>query len=140
PADASALVGRGQREEEARADADLALGPDPALVRLDDAARDRQAESGAAVGRLLAPPVALEQQRQLRRVDAGSAVADEEHDRVTVVRADRDPSLLGRDLERVADQIRQDLEAALGIDVDLRQAPGDVAMERDAALGGQRAE
>src|SRR5437764_7483780 len=67
-------AGRGQGEREARAGARLALDPDAAAVGVDDALRDRQAETGAAIAGLAASPVALEQVGHLVGRDAGAGV------------------------------------------------------------------
>ena len=51
----------GTREGDPRAATRPSLGPDPAAVQLDDAARDREPESRSGGGpRLLSPPEALE--------------------------------------------------------------------------------
>src|SRR5690349_4102114 len=71
---------RRQREVERAARPGTAFRPDPSAMGVDDAARDRQAEAGPMVGRLLAAPRALEQRRQLVGLDTGAGVAHEEHD------------------------------------------------------------
>src|SRR6185436_3071202 len=66
-------------EEERRTPAELAVGPDPATVRFDDATCDRESESGPLVAPRRARPVALEQVRVIRERDAGPFVRHREH-------------------------------------------------------------
>src|SRR5437899_4888785 len=91
---------------------DSALGPGPAAMAVDDAAHGGQADAHA---RKLALAVqALEGAEQLVGIDHVEAhpVVPDEHPRVSIhhLDADLDPrrGLLGRELERVADEVGQE--------------------------------
>ena len=83
---------RGSCDHEGRALAGQRLGPDPAAVGLDEAARDRQAEPGAACrGRSARAVEGLEDALELVARDPGPAVADAQEQRPADARA-RGPS------------------------------------------------
>ena len=74
------LGGHRQLEHERRALAGQRLGPHPAAVGLEEAARDRQPEPGAGGRRSPATVERLEDPLQLLARDAGAAVADPQQD------------------------------------------------------------
>src|SRR4029450_2271930 len=118
------------------------VGADRAAVRLDDAARDAEAEAEAArvefvLGRRVVPERAsdrvslLEQVREALERDAGALVGAADFE-VTLALAGRDGHgpAVGREADAVRDQVRdalgeqvavdrERLEAVLDLDVDL---------------------
>src|SRR5688572_27690608 len=97
-------------------------------MRLDDASHDGEAESGAEVGCLFRLPVRSEDALEIgmRNSDAGVAHG-ELHDVVNALSSNRDRAALRRELQRVADQIPEDLHETLAIAADVRQIRFDLA-------------
>ena len=118
---------RRQREHERAAFADLARDDNVAAEEAREVARDREPEAGAAVF-AVAVAVGLaesfEDELVLMRGDADPGVADDEADAAwTPRRADLDLALLG-ELERVRDEVLQDLLDPLRIGRDLLRSVG----------------
>src|SRR5437016_1410974 len=116
----------GDRGAEARPAGDL----ERAAVQLDQAAADRQAEAGAAVlarERVLDLVEGLADPRQLVRRDADAAVryGDGEAAALLEPRVERDGAALGRELDRVGQEIEQDLLDRARIGLDRRQVVVD---------------
>src|SRR5262245_31939587 len=106
----------------------LALDLDRRFVGVDDRLHDRQAEAGAldvAPLRLLGAIHAVEQVAQIGLVDADAGIGDPEPQAVALM-LDRDlyAAALGRELDRVRDQVLEDLAQAVrvGLRDDARRA------------------
>src|SRR5678815_5602295 len=99
-----------KREEEDAPASEDALDPDVSAVRLDDPAGDLQSQPRAGTFALLRLPEAVEDLGQPYRRDAAARVGDPEQDvAVACRRADGDASMSRRELDRVADQVLEDL-------------------------------
>src|SRR5882724_5316305 len=135
-------VGDGNGEEEAGAVPELALRPDPAAVRRDDAPRDREAKPGPVVLHVAAAPVALEEVRQILLADPRPVVGDREQDLVVPARRDskRDVPALGCGLGGVADQVGQDLKNAVVVAEDSREVRLDVRRHLQSLVLGDALE
>ena len=99
-------LGRGQRERDAGAAAGAVLGPDPAAVRLDEAARDREPEARAARRASgVAAPEALEHAAQ--RLGESPSPSPRRHaHRVVAVLDEHGDRAVGRRVpERVREQV-----------------------------------
>src|SRR5690606_8465012 len=97
----------------------LALHLHAPAVRLDDAARDGEAEAGAGAAGAARLPERVEEARALLLGDARPGVRDAEDDVAAVARrAHGDAAALGRELDRVVDQVGEDLEDAVVVDGD----------------------
>src|SRR5690606_34353214 len=116
PRRASRLCDR-DRETERAPHADRARDPDPAAVRLDDPPADREPEAGAgASGLERRPPERREEVRDRIFRDPDARVLDREDDLLAVrLRGDRDPAALGRELDRVPDQVLEELEHTVAV-------------------------
>ena len=79
-------AGHADGEREGRSAARLGLHREPAAVRLDDPARDRQAEPGAAAGRVRHLHERLEDPGQVVARDARAGVGDRNRDLVAAAR------------------------------------------------------
>ena len=98
---------------------DDALDPDTAAVCLDDALRDVQAKPRACAPRLARLPEPIEQVRQALRGNSRSRVGDAEHHLATGgARANIDAAAPRRELERVADEVGEDLEDTTAVGED----------------------
>ena len=87
-----------------------ALDPDSTAVRFDDALRDRKAEPGALAVRACRLPESIEDTRQILDRDAGARIGNPEDDLlIPHRRRDRDATAGVRELDRIADQVKQDL-------------------------------
>src|SRR5690606_33282866 len=116
---ASASSTRRHGHEEPRAAALLALDPDAAAVRLDDALGDGEAEADAAAARVAGLPEAVEEVRELIGRDAGPGVADLEAHLVAIAfDVDAHAPAFGRELDGVADEVAERLEQAVAVDAD----------------------
>ena len=111
------------REMEGAALAELALQPDFAAHQIDQAARDRQAEAGAAIfagGRAVFLGKGIKYQLLLFRGNADAGVAHRKMHRGSIAMAgalrdaQRDFAIFG-ELDGVADQVGQDLTDAAGV-------------------------
>ncbi|OEZ67393.1 hypothetical protein JAB2_23320 [Janthinobacterium sp. HH100] len=111
---------------EARADADPAFHADRALHQFDQFLADGQAQARAAVaarGGVVGLLEFLEQARQGVRVDAGARIADDEFDVAAAIAARRRAGAphfqqhlaIGREFQRVTQQVDEDLPQARGI-------------------------
>ena len=136
-------AGRGDRdrERERRAAPFLGLDPDPAAVAFDDVARDREAESRAAApdARPVGLVEALEDALLVRLRDA-RPVVDDRGDDLAAGGPHRDPHLaaVGAELDRVVDEVDEDLAEARLVGADRREPGRDVDHQRDrVALGEQ---
>src|SRR6266540_2788208 len=104
-----------------------AVGPDPPAMRDHDAATDGEAETGTtdpAGASPLAAIEAFEQARELIRRDAKSLIDDAHHD--LAVGDDRpyvDAAAVGRVLDRVVEQVVEDLLDPVRISAHCRQRP-----------------
>src|SRR6266700_6429139 len=119
----------------------LGFDPDATTVHLDDALGDRQAEAGSA---LLARDRAvglLELLEDFRLIDRGNAwtrVAYRNRERSIRNRCpDRHLALIG-ELDRVADQVEQDLREPPFVAAAGRQVRRDLRLEGKSLLGGKR--
>src|SRR5687767_834625 len=93
-----------QREAHGAPRAELALGPDPAAVRVHDALADVEAQAEPAAILEGGLPESLEDQAELVLGDPAARVGDgEEHLVVGDARLDRDAPAARRELDRVAD-------------------------------------
>src|SRR5690606_40475473 len=100
----------------------LALHADPPAVCLDDATRDGQSEAGTCTPRALRLPERLEEVRELLLRDPRPGVRDAEDDLVVAAfGAHRHPATPGRELDRVVDQVGEDLEDAVVVGRDGRE-------------------
>jgi hypothetical protein len=99
-------LGERKREVERRSDSGLTLRPYSAAVCLDDAARDREAESNAAAVGMSPLPKGFEELLDLAWTQTGSCVGDK-YDRVVVLgqRAKPHLAVTSDELDRVADQV-----------------------------------
>src|SRR5579859_343132 len=118
PAPPGASAARPGREldDEARAARGLARGRDDAVVGLDDALDDREAEARAVVV-ALGREERIEDERQVLRLDAPAVVLeDDAHAAARGVDGRRDgheAALVGRGLRRVGEQVHEDLHQVL---------------------------
>ncbi len=93
------------------AHADLALGPDSTVLGLHDALRDGEAETRSEPSGPLGLPEPVEDPRQVLLRNAGSGVGHEEpHLGAARLYPERDRAALGGELDRVADDVREDLQ------------------------------
>src|SRR2546428_8539147 len=112
PTACSSLERKWQRKCESAALADLALDPKPAAVQLDEALREREAESGAVFsmrtgGGLLE---LLEDLRMILGGDPHARVPDGDADlAIHPMRSHIDSPTFRRELHRVRQQVEQDL-------------------------------
>src|SRR5262249_43769895 len=100
------------------------LGPDSAAVRLDEAARDRKAETAAA-GRAgpIGPPEALEHAAERLGREPRSRVLDADQDVVeSPLEVDRDRAVRGSVAKRVRQEVGEPALALLGCDARARLA------------------
>src|SRR5919109_3722178 len=104
-------------EVECRAIARRALDPHAAAVRLCDTARDGQTDTGAQVRRALHLPEAIEHVRDVFRLDTWAAIADREAHAAAFrgLGGHLNASAIGRELDRVIEIVRQQLEDAITI-------------------------
>src|SRR5262249_39725455 len=112
-----------------------------AAVRLDEPLADGEAEPGAA--RALLERAELhelgEEPRQLLLGDAGAGVLDRDDDALALAaRADLDRPLVG-ELDRVGDDVGDDLTQAALVGAGVRRRRLDVDLDLDALLLHQRA-
>src|SRR5687768_3188159 len=100
----------GNREVEGAAHADLALRPDAAAVRVDDAPRDVQTEAESSVVVLADLPEAFEYRLEHVARYAGAGV-DHRHAQLVsgAFGANFDAAAARGELHRVRDEIREDL-------------------------------
>src|SRR5258708_36016401 len=105
--------GAGHAEEDRRAGPRRAAHADVTTVAAHDAERDVEAEADPA---RIAAPVALEQVAEVIRRDARAGVVHGEADQAALLlRLHHDAAPGRRELERVSDQVAQDLQDALPI-------------------------
>jgi hypothetical protein len=134
-----------QFQREAAAAPGLALDRDVAAHPPCQVARDGEAQAGAAelaAGAAVGLPERFEDDGQLVRRNADAGIAHGEADAAGRVRfhAKRDPAGLG-ELERVGDQVLQDLQQPLRVTDHLRgRARRDLGSEGQALLARQRVE
>src|SRR2546423_1713048 len=103
------------------------LHPDAPVVRLDDALRDDEAKSDAAPIRAAALPELTEDVWQLLRGNPGTGIGDDNPHLVGDPRpAKSDATPLRSELDRIPDEIGQDLLYAYRIRVDLRKLLGRI--------------
>src|SRR5881397_2127556 len=111
-------AGERELEPEARAGAGIARESDAAAVGLDDAARDREAETGAGEAALarLGPEELREDPRLVLGRDADALVPHLDPDGAVVeCAADLDHAALRRVLDGIGEQVRVDLREAVGV-------------------------
>ncbi len=133
-----------RREVESAAAAGLALDPQPALHELHESLRDPESEPGATIleaDRGIGLFEVLEDRRKPRRRDADARIDHREQDHAgheIVLDARRDAPLF-RELDRVAEQVQQDLpQAVLIADDDLRHLGEYDGRQFEALLRGGR--
>src|SRR5262245_56256567 len=100
------------RERERRTHPELALHPDPAPVQLDELPTEGQPQPGALHLLLRRPhlPELLEHRFLILRRDADAGVADRDLDQTVLWhRAHLDAPALRRELDRIRQQIQDDL-------------------------------
>ena len=121
----------GNREGERRALARFAFEPDASAVQLDELAREREAEARAfLLVRVVAADLAefLEHRLLVLRRDADAGVADGDYEHLVRVAArdDVDAAAVGRELDRVGQQVEQDLLELALVGDDLAERRVDV--------------
>src|SRR5207247_110947 len=130
-----------KREIERRSLARLGFDPDAPTVHLDDALGDRQAETGSALlarDRAVGLLELLENLGLIGRGNTGSRVAYRNRERpVRREGSDRDLALVG-ELDRVADQVEQDLGEPSFIPMARRQVRSYLGGEGQPLFGGKR--
>src|SRR6266852_3066650 len=122
-------------EVERRTVTDSALDPDLAAMHLDDLLNDREAQAGPGYrlgGAAADPPEAFEDMLDLVRRDAQPGVGDAD-ERKTAVGAGRQRHrpAIGRVLDRIVDEVAQDLDETVAISVDDREARIEIGLEVD---------
>ena len=117
--------------------ADAALDLDRAAVHVHDRADDREPEPAPAAARLVRPRAAveaLEDVRQLGRLDADARVGHLDPRPVRRRRhVDRDRAAARRELDRVGDEVGDDLADALRVVADPDRRDGEMQLDGDAA-------
>ena len=104
-----------------------------------DALRDREAKACTAAIGALALPEAVEHERQVFRCDAHTGVLhDDQNPAGAAQRAHAYMPSLGRELDRIAHQVREYLRNAVRIDGHDRQPRLEFSLQRHAARRGQR--
>src|SRR5687768_16288947 len=132
---------RDSRNPQADLDHPSALRPvrshDRAAVLGHDLLRDRQSQARAA---LAAGEERLEQVGQVLGGKAGAAIGDRAEDEAVAVVAGVDGHRLaeGGELDGVLDHVLQDLQHAVGVDLDGREGGGGLLAELDLALASAR--
>ena len=133
------------RERERAAGSLGRFDPDPAAVLLDDVAGDGQAETGPAALAADPRPVdlvePLEDARLGRPRDADAVVRDRHHDvRRHRSDGDRDGAAVGAELDRVVEQVDEDLLEARLVAADGRHRLGDHDGQGDPLPFGEQAQ
>src|SRR5512147_71630 len=101
-----------------------------------DAFGDVKAEARSLTTAGISLPETIEDPRQVLGRDAGPGIADlDSRVEAGFHRANRDASPLGRELQRVADEVREDLPDSFGIAPKAEVAVADLLLERDRFLG-----
>src|SRR5262249_36430119 len=124
------------REGERRARAKLALGPDLGVVQLDELARQRQPEAGALHLLVGGPdlPKLLEHRFLIFWRDANPGVAHRHLDHaVPRYCVDINSAAFRRELDRVGEQIQEDLPNLPLVALQLAESLIDRGVQRDAA-------
>src|SRR6516165_4893647 len=128
-------------EGKCRALARLQLDPDFAAVHLNDALRYSEPQAGAtffAGDRVVGLLKLLKQHRLIVSGDSRSGVADRDMECAIIsFRIDRDFARIG-ELNRVADEIDQNLRQAAAITMTGRQLAGKLKLECELLIGRQR--
>src|SRR5262249_11174888 len=113
------------REREGRTYANLALDPDPAAMELDELPRQRQSQTGA-LDLLGGHPhllELLEDRFLVLRRDTHTSVADRYlHGAVHGFRRNLNPAALRRELDRIREQVQQDLANLSLVRLDLAES------------------
>ena len=134
----------GKNEREGRAPPGLALDPDRAAMELDEAPGQRQAEAGAfRLAQVVAAGLAefLEHQRLLVLGDADAGVDDGDLDRVLEpARAQRDAPARGGELDRVREQVDDDLLELADVGDPVAEAVLDLERQHQAVAAGPLAD
>src|SRR3954463_3369872 len=131
-------VGGGEREREGRADPLARLDPDPTAVLLHDMASDGEPEARAAAGlctetRSVDLVEPLEDTVPSCPWDADTLVFDRRHDLATGrCRPDRDLAAIRTELDRVVDEVHDDLPESSRVATPARQAGRRLEPQRDA--------
>lgn len=108
---------RPKEKPERRARTERTFNPDPTVVRVDDRARDEEAQAEPATARIAALAKPLEDRLVHLGRDARPGVADRNLDAITAARhRRRDRATRGRKLERVRNQVIDDAHDARRID------------------------
>jgi uncharacterized membrane protein YgdD (TMEM256/DUF423 family) len=121
--------GERKRSVKRASDAPFAFDPNAPAVSFDDVFRDVEAQArAAAAGSLVGLPVAVKHSRQVFGRDAASGVADLEYRRIALPagKAGLDLAARAGKLDRVADQIRKDLNESISVAAQKGQVLGDV--------------
>src|SRR5438067_13509474 len=106
-----------QREVEGRSLSLFAFHPDRAAMRLDDPFGDGKSQSSAHPLGTFCLPIGIEDVAEVFFGDAGSGIGDREENEIVLVRrgSAHDSARLRSELERVSDQIRENLNDAMAI-------------------------
>src|SRR5688500_18784119 len=108
------IGGSGNGEEERAPMPRRALDPDASSMRLDDTPGDGESETGATTPRPGRLPEAVEDPRQVVGGDAAARIGDPEDDPlIRRGRASRDPAACRRELDRVANEVLEDLQQSI---------------------------
>src|SRR5690349_13564164 len=125
-----------QREGEGRPPAQLALDPDPAPVQLDELLRQGQPEAGALLlPRLVAPHLAklLEDSRLVFGGNPDTGIGDRGLDQAVLPASlQADPAPLRGELDRIRQEVEEDLFDLAFVAHDLPEARVDVELQGDA--------
>jgi hypothetical protein len=134
--------GEGKSEEEAAPSSQFALDIDRSTVKLDQMFDDGESESSplnAGLGAGMHLVKFVEDSRECFRWDATASVGDTEDDRLFADgRRDGYLAPVGRELDRIGDEVDQDVLNASGITVEIGQEGADLIAEDDTRLGRDR--
>src|SRR3990167_8885700 len=115
----------------------LTFGLDAPTMSLDNPLGDIQPQPAAGGVVFSLGPIAIEHMGQIVRCNAFTGVSHRKYNLLTVANgADADVALAWGELDRIADKVRQHLEQALRVGLDL-QAGLDIERQVDAFFRGQ---
>jgi hypothetical protein len=107
-------------------------------MRLDDAFHNGEAKTSTPAPNVVGLPEPIEELRQVLLSDTHPTVTDPELDS-SILRPspDYDGSALSGELDRIADQIFEDLEEPIAIGPDVGNVGGDIAFKREECRRGE---
>src|SRR5690606_22033285 len=140
-ADLPRRVGGGKGEGEGTSDARCRVDPDATAVAIHDRPGDREPQPGArpACSGAFALPVGFEYPLQVRAVDTGSGVGDTQANpaRPVHLRLQVNGPASRRELQRVGQQVHQNLLDPAGVDEYIGEIGFHARGEIDRAFGGE---